>query len=361
MPGHNGYVTILLALLTLAQTVTFDSPRDYQVFQRQTRDSGSILLKGTTTSQTLEVRLPHSRWTRIPVDPATHRFDAALTAHAGDFYVLEYRAGKTHGAIPHVGIGEVFVVAGQSNATNYGEVKQQTKSRMVVSFNGESWAIGDDPQPGVQDNSHNGSFIPAFGDALYARYHVPIAVACVGHGSTSVRQWLPKGDRMEVQPTMTRFVTPVGPHEWESTGQLFDGMLRRIDQFGPQGFRALLWHQGESDAHQKPEHDISGDTYRTMIERVIRASRERAGWDFPWFVAQASYHTPDDPSCPEIRDAQQAVWRDGLAFPGPDTDTLTGLNRQNQGKGVHFSDTGLRVHGQLWADKVAAWLDTILK
>src|SRR6516164_4471293 len=86
MPGHNGYVTILLALLTLAQTITIDSPRDYQVFQRQTRDSGLILLKGTTTSQTLEVRLPHRRWTRIPVHPATHRFDAALPAPAGGFY-----------------------------------------------------------------------------------------------------------------------------------------------------------------------------------------------------------------------------------------------------------------------------------
>jgi hypothetical protein len=42
--------------------------------------------------------------------------------------------------------------------------------------------IADDPQPGVQDTSSRGSFIPAFGDALYAKYHVPVGIADVGHG-----------------------------------------------------------------------------------------------------------------------------------------------------------------------------------
>ena len=91
--------------------------------------------------------------------------------------------------VPHVGVGEVFVIAGQSNATNDGEVRRATSTRMVVSFDGHSWRVAGDPQPGVQDNSSKGSFIPAFGDALYATVHVPVGVAAVGHGSTSVRQW----------------------------------------------------------------------------------------------------------------------------------------------------------------------------
>jgi hypothetical protein len=352
----------------LCQTAVFDSPRDYQVFQRQTRDSGTVQVRGAISGDGdgLSVRIAKGAWTRVPVDAATHRFDAAIPARAGGFYVFEYRivkGRKKQGvfSIPHVGVGEVFVIAGQSNSTNYGEVKQRTASRMVASFNGDAWTIADDPQPGVQDNSHNGSFIPAFGDALYARYHVPVGVACVGHGSTSVRQWLPKGERMAVQPTMTRFVEPVGAGQWEATGQLFDGMMKRIGQLGAHGFRAVLWHQGESDAHQKPEHDISGETYRAMLEGIIQASRQRAGWDFPWFVAEASYHTPDDPLCPEIRQAQERIWRDGVALAGPDTDKLTGDNRQNGGKGVHFSEKGLHAHGELWAQKVSAYLDTILR
>jgi hypothetical protein len=258
--------------------------------------------------------------------------------------------------VPRVGIGEVFVIAGQSNATNYGEEPQHPKSGMVVTFSGKEWRPADDPQPGVQDNSSKGSFIPAFGDELYEKLHVPIAVACVGHGSTSVRQWMPKGETFEKQPTMTRFVEPAGADRWKSTGQLFEGMVERVRQLGDHGFRALLWHQGESDAHQPAGHEISGEEYRSLMTRLILASRQQAGWAFPWFVAQVSYHTPDDTSTPEIRAAQAALWSAKIALEGPDTDQLTGSNRQNNGKGVHFSAQGLEAHGKLWAEKLAAWI-----
>jgi hypothetical protein len=78
-------------------------------------------------------------------------------------------------------------------------------------------------------------------------------------------------------------------------------------------------------------------------------------------VAQVSYHSPRDPSAPGIRDAQKSLWQAGLALSGPDTDQLTGDNRQNGGAGVHFSGKGLRAHGLLWAQKVEAWLDAILE
>ena len=96
-----------------------------------------------------------------------------------------------------------------------------------------------------------------------------------------------------------------------------------------------------------------------MMERLIREMRSRAGWDFPWMVAQVSYHTPADPGAPEIRAAQAALWKEGLALEGPDTDTLTGSNRQNHGMGVHMSAQGLQAHGKLWAEKVEAWLDGV--
>lgn len=94
-------------------------------------------------------------------------------------------------------------------------------------------------------------------------------------------------------------------------------MMRRIDQFGPHGFRAILWHQGESDSHQKPEHEISGAIYRSILERVILSTRKQAGWDIPWFVAQASYGTPEIPSWQPVREAQQSLWQSGIALQDP--------------------------------------------
>jgi hypothetical protein len=168
-------------------------------------------------------------------------------------------------------------------------------------------------------------------------------------------------------PTMTRYVTRNPDGSLTSTGLLFNGMVNRIHQLdryappGGHGFRAILWHQGESDSHQAPEHQIDGATYRRMLERVILATRSAAGWSIPWFVANASYGNPETPSWPATREAQQSLWKSRIALEGPDTDTLGVAYRQNNGKGVHFSDAGLKAHGQLWAKAVASSLDTLLR
>jgi hypothetical protein len=357
----------LLATVTLAVTVqaavTLDSPRDYQVFQRSSMATGTVEVRGRsdTACEAAEVRIEGHPWQRIPITPPC-AFDGRVAAAPGGWFGVEARVLRggepTGGAgVEHVGVGEVFVVSGQSNSTNYGEEAQRTRTGMVATFNGSDWRLANDPQPGVQDNSRAGSFLPAFGDAMYQHYKVPIGVASVGYGGTSVRQWLPNGDRFRAPPTSPKFVTPAGDGEWQSTGALFDGMLERIRQLGPGGFRAVLWHQGESDAHQAAGHEIDPADYRRMLERLIREMRARAGWDFPWFVAQVSYHSPADTGAPEIRAAQAALWTEGLALQGPDTDTLTGEYRQNNGTGIHMSATGLEAHGRLWADAVEAWLD----
>ena len=223
---------------------------------------------------------------------------------------------------------------------------------------GKGWRIADDPQPGTQDKSTGGSFVPSFGDAMVERYHVPIGVASTGFGGTSVREWLPKGDRMKQQPTTGKHVTEVGTGEWESTGQLFDGMMVRIKELGPHGFRAVLWHQGESDAGQAREghpadRQITGEQYAKWLQRVIAASQEQAGWEFPWLVAQATYHGEKDPGDEEFRAAQKSVWDNRNIFPGADTDQLKAEFRD----GVHFNGKGLEAHGKLWAEKVGAFLD----
>jgi hypothetical protein len=366
---------VFFAVRLEAQTLSVTSPLDYQVFQRQTREMGAIVIRGHAEAGVKSVRVSvkgqsilgqFSRsWSDILPGP-DGEFHARLDVSAGGFYSVEVQARRGHRvagsvAIPHVGVGEVFLISGQSNSTNYGEVLQTTQTRMVTTFSGESWRIADDPQPGTQDDSKKGSFVPSFGDALYRKYKVPIGIASVGHGSTSVRQWLPAGESIKVMPTMTKYVSRDADGALVSDGTLFDGMMQRMQQLGPHGFRAVLWHQGESDSHQPVEHEISAAEYRSMLEHIILSAREQAGWEMPWFVAQVSYHNPDDPSNPAIRDAQKSLWTSKVALQGPDTDTLTAAYRQNNGKGTHFNAAGLKAHGLLWAEAVETWLDGMLQ
>jgi eukaryotic-like serine/threonine-protein kinase len=334
----------LLDVPDRAAGVDLESPRDYQVFQRRTRKEGTVTVRGTAPAgcDTVEARLSGSslegalpdRWQTLYPAADRRGFSATLPTPAGGWYKLEVRALRekkvvAQETVDHVGVGEVFVMAGQSNSANSGEERQKTTSQLVSSFGGDDWRSADDPQPGVNDGSSGGSPWPVFGDALAAKYKVPIGIASTGRGGTSV-------------------------NEWRADGDLFRWMTKRMEALGPHGFRAVLWHQGEAD------FGTSADDYAKGMTEIIHASQKAAGWDVPWFVAQVSYLNPGSAASPSTRAGQKKLWETKVALEGPDTDALGGDNRDAGGKGIHFSAKGLRAHGKLWADKVSSYLDTIL-
>ena len=66
----------------------------------------------------------------------------------------------------------------------------------------------------------------------------------------------------------------MGAEQWESSGKIFDAFVARMKPLGLNGFRAVLWHQGESDAHQAdPERTLPGELYARYLGLVIRDSR----------------------------------------------------------------------------------------
>lgn len=353
--------------------LTLSSPSDFQVFQRKTRTNGIIRMEGALAIRhgkdegqpiLLQARVrafpaDDAPWIQLPHDSRVSRFRAEIPVSTGGWYAVEVRA--TSGTdqlgmvtIPHVGVGEVFVVAGQSNSANYGEGRQHPQSDRISAFDGKSWKMAIDPQPGA--GGEGGSFIPTLGDLLEARFQVPIGFVSTGVGGTSVREWLPAGRTMSAPPTTGQNCITVGDHLWASSGAIYDSLIQRARMLGTNGFRAILWHQGESDNHQPPGRDIPPSEYQADLRELIRSSRHDLGWEVPWVVAQASYHVPSEPGSQKLRDAQIAVTRDGFAVEGPNTDTLGSEFRENGGQGVHFNSLGLRRHGELWAEKLYPWL-----
>ena len=239
-------------------------------------------------------------------------FTGLLAAPAGGWHRVEVRSvveGAVTGraTVERVGIGEVFVVAGQSNSANHGEERLAPATDRVVALDPEGvWRVAADPQPGASGDG--GSFLPALGDRLEAELNVPIGLVACGIGATSVREWLPEGSRFPAPPTLTARVRSVAGGGFESDGAAFAMLVGRMKQLEPTGFRAVLWHQGESDANQKdPSRTLPGNLYREYLERLIRDSRRAIGWDAAWFVAQASYHVPGDEGSDDIRAAQAAL------------------------------------------------------
>jgi hypothetical protein len=349
------------------------SPQDYQVIQRRSNQQGPIEIVGSATFETptklddlvLDGKFTgpttdgqlDGTWHSLPFDKRVPGFRASVGLPPGGWYRLtvRLRSGQNELAtatIEHVGVGEVFVVAGQSNAANHGDGKTATKSGRVAAFDGKVWTLAADPMPNA--SGAGGSFMPSFGDALAEKLRMPVGIAPVAVGATSVREWLPKGTAIAGLPPRTLNVETIGPQQWVSRGTLFDKLAKPLKDLGPNGVRAVLWHQGESDAHQTDaERTLSGVLYRNYLEQVIYDSRAAAGWEVPWIVAQVSYHNPDDTHSDDIRDAQKSLADDKIAMLGPDTDTLVGDNRDKDGKGIHLSVKGLQAHGKMWAEKAA--------
>ncbi|MFO0840828.1 MAG: sialate O-acetylesterase [Gemmataceae bacterium] len=316
--------------------VVLDSPRDYQVAQRDARNAGTLRVRGKLGESAREADLLEYRvrtagkpgeWRRLDAGVKGGQFEAAVEVAAGGWYRLDVRAaagGKAvaQATVGHVGVGEVFVVAGQSNAANHGAEKQIARTGRVAAFDGPRWQPANDPQPGASGTG--GSLLPPFGDAIAERFGVPVGLVACGVGATSVREWLPKGATFPSPPTLEGRVRKRADGRWESKGELYAAMCDRMRQLGPRGFRAVLWHQGESDANQKdPTRTLPGKAYREYLERLIRDTRKEIGWEAPWFVARVSYHGPGDESSRDIRAARR-LWEAGVAAEGPDSDALKG-------------------------------------
>ena len=363
----------MIPLLVPAKpTLTLLTPADYQVVQRGSLTKGKLAITGrfdpvTAKTSTLGARIvvgdKPGVWQKLV--PTFHgaEFEVTLDVPAGGWYRLELRGVATDksvmdATVEHVGVGEVFVVAGQSNSANHGEEKQSTKSGKVATFDGKHWQLSNDPQPGASGDG--GSFMPPFGDAMAVQLNVPIGLVACGIGATSVREWLAEGSQFPNPPTIETHVTKLASGGWQSKGVIYPAFVARMKQLGPNGFRAVLWHQGESDANQSDAtRTLPGKLYRQYLEKLILDTRHDIGWNAPWFVAQVSYHGPGDEASPEIRAAQASLWKAGIALEGPDSDAIKGELRENGGKGVHFSGAGLRELAARWVAKIAPRLGAL--
>ncbi|MAN30621.1 MAG: hypothetical protein CMI65_05595 [Pedosphaera sp.] len=355
----------------LSSTFSVESPSPHQVFQRDRSDSGMMHVEGIFDDgldgrPALEwswvMEAQSSEWKDLEITPNGRRFSVSVRLPAGGWYLLRFRHSQNPEYIVEihpVGIGEIFVVAGQSNSANHGEVSLAPLSDRVVAKADQHWQLARDPQPGA--SGRGGSFMPPLGDALAQALGVPIGFVACGIGATSVREWLPQGDTFPEPPTLLGRVRQLEDGRWQSRGEAFEVLMARMRSMGPKGFRAVLWHQGESDANQKdPRCTLPGNLYAQYLKRVIRQSQSEMQWAIPWFVAQASYHVPGDEASTDIRRAQASLWKSGVALQGPDTDALKGPLRESNGQGVHFSREGLHAHAAAWAQCLLPWIQSTL-
>ncbi len=267
-------------------------------------------------------------WKQIETTFKDSTFAATVRVSAGGWYRLEVRCHVGDdtvavGQVEPIGVGEVFVVAGQSYATNCNDerFKVTDPHERVVAFDSAkgTWGVANDPQP-APDGSDGGSIWPPLGDALAKDLRVPIGFANVAVGGTSSMQWMPEAP---LHPRLVQAGKTLGR------------------------FRAVLWQQGESDVIAKTTAEKYVANLNTIREKAVKAW----GFEPPWLLAKSTLH-PTVYNDPEgegrIRGAIDELVEIPGFRPGPDTDTLTGENRGDAKSRRHFSGIGQRRAAEMW-------------
>lgn len=351
MPILRKILFILCYSITLYQpvlaqlTVTYPIPR--MVVQRNQANTASLYVAGTFSIPVdrIETRLVHTStvnradvdWTVLHDQPKNGSFKGSITAPAGLFR-LELRGvrdGKTvsRAAVEGIGVGEVFVIAGQSNAMGLPNLGAKGASDRVVVFNAWNrfWNKNDAlessdkpfPTPAFSTLTATSLVYPTgetawcwgeLGDYIADRYNVPVAFFNVAIPATVAENW---SNSAKGIPAKNIFNSTIWPFL-----QPYSNLRNTLQYFNSQfGIRAILWHHGESDA--VPLHTPT-ETYREDIQYLIDNSRTDFGHNMTWVVARSSI-TPAGPTpSPEIIQAQRLLAKNpnNNVWEGPDTDSI---------------------------------------
>lgn len=241
-----------------------------------------------------------------------------------------------------IGIGDTFVIAGQSNAAGgMTNTQAYTHASLKAALFGNDYVWKN--LAGVVDSNVNqvdavsldanqgGSYWPLLATSYLASQSVPCAFIPCALYACSITDWLPSAD-----------------HEDRTT--LYGSMVHRAKQI-PGGVKAVLWHQGETDANSA----MSQADYRANMATLAAAIAADLGVKL---IPAKIHHWSGAPSTPAAQiDAINAAidyeWNnDANVLAGPDmstpTEVATGLHIATDAEGADAA-------GRWWAALQAAF------
>ena len=382
------YLILFISTKIQAQ-VTISYPDSRAIFQRNNSNQCAVYIAGNYTSLAdkvearatarpmIPVQGTNVNWTTIQTNPINGYYYGSLSI-SGGWYDIEVRCwnGTTllgTASVQRIGIGEVFVIAGQSNATgdsqltmmnNYGPRANDDRVSIVNYILPYSTNYGSVVLPRAEFSRLDSTFHispvgtsawcwGALGDTLTKRLNVPIAFFNAGRSGSGAGAWSASANDSTATPA--NFVQ-------YPRGMPYGGLRATLDFYVAQfGVRSVLWHQGETDNL----YNTSRDNYGIYLKNIIQKSRIHSGKaNLSWVVSKASRFkglslTVSRIWQPIIDAQNDVIGNNGntqtnytnSVFDGPATDAYVGLNVRTSDS-VHFVGNGHRILASLWNQKL---------
>ena len=323
----------------------------YRIFQRNGSDQASVRITGTYSGSptSIEYRWRGGSWSTLVASPSGGTFDATVTLQGPGQGSLEVRFSNDFAqaaSIVGVGVGDVYIVAGQSNNVGMSNSAQVAPVPPVAGWvatefdkanvwreNVETLGQPFDDRTGTAYPSAYpattvfGSYFGALATLIMQR-GFPVAFVPCALGSTNLAQWQPPSQVLYT--TMVARANIVGAH------------------------RGVIWWQGEAEANTG---GVVQATFESQLNNIIN-TWVSSGPGTPWFLCNINDQGISG-SVPTVRAAIANV-----AATNANVDGICDMLGAWSTGQVHYNAVGAintvasRAYGMLY-DNLAAFSGTV--
>lgn len=354
-------VFLLLFIWTKAfPQITVDYPYNNQVLQRDKTNFAEVSFLGKLPAnsskveykliQILDSKELNSDWKVLDSVAIGGFYQGKLTLKGGwyKFKVRTFSNGipSDSATLNRFGVGEVFIIAGQSNAQGVEReaFNSGTTNEMVISanFSNNATPTATDDFSYIGPNGKNfpldkfeviksssiigplginNFFWPKLGETIVANLKVPVCFFNVAWSGTSIRNWAES----------SRGIASKNPwiDAYYPAGFPFDNLQQVLKKYsGVNGVRAVLWQIGETDNVQQ----MSTNDFVRYFKEVSSAVSSVSGLSIPFLLAQSTYIRNYDggSSCGPLADNSKIVaaynelfnYNSNLFLPGVNSDLI---------------------------------------
>ncbi len=380
---------LLLICTKLSAQITVSHPISHAVYQRNSASQANLIISGTYSqpiATAIQARLlnasnatpiPGYNWSIIQENPTMGYFSGQFSNVPAGWYTLEIRSLRSGTVLEattvnRVGIGDVFMIAGQSNGQGYldnsnNPIGLASNSEKVVTHDYGVYCSNENlPLPVMSQileltKPSTAGFASwcygRLGENIVNNTGFPVAFFNSGASGSTSDNWKVSSDGGTTNNIFTgqQFCSNIAENNGRpySIGLPYSNFKRGLNYYNSLfGARAVLWHQGESDKVQ----NVSASTYQTNVNYVIAKSRNDFSNNLPWVISRASFI--DGAPSAIITGAQTGLINNAnQIFAGPETDGINNntVAGSRDNINLHFSKI---VGMPLLADAWSSYLNT---
>ena len=288
---------------------------------------------GTHTLDSVQAQVTDSttgavvvNWTTITTSPGASTYTGTLSVPSYKHWMLLMVRGMGTAAIDTAtgtnfwGVGNIYAIAGQSNATGIDSVDGLTaavsqavwftNSRVWQHLTDSSWSTG---------SGYKASFMPTLANKLYAYDSVPVAFINRAVSGTRLVTSTGWGGRNSGTPADTTY--------------LYGRLLWTIQQATSSCIAGVYWYQGETDAINNVRMASYRDTLKLLASWLRTDISSASALPFYIVMLARQYNNTVDSSMNNVRMAQQACdsapnYLAACAFDQPEGGDSVHLKRQ---------------------------------